>query len=151
YGTWLPGDPRRFVGNVRDSDWNQVVNNIPGTPYDEGIPPLRDYIRAHMTGEPVSLSKADADALITQYQETATIRRWELCAASVMFNHTHVVIGVLGDPDPQKLLETCKSWVTRALKKIRPLPPNGEFWTEKGSKRKLPHERAVSDGVIYVV
>jgi hypothetical protein len=37
------------------------------------------------------------------------------------------------------------------LKKHRPLPPNGAFWTAKGSKRRLPDERAVRDGSIYVV
>lgn len=67
-----------------------------------------------------------------------------------MDNHTHVV-GVPGDPEPASILETLKSWATRAVKKIRPLPPNGTFWTAKGFKRKLPDERAVRDGVIYVV
>jgi REP element-mobilizing transposase RayT len=89
--------------------------------------------------------------MIVQYQETARIRGWELQAASVMFNHTHVVVGVPGDPDPASVLETLKSWATRAVKKLRPVPPNGTFWTEKGSKRKLADEHAVHDGVIYVV
>ena len=39
----------------------------------------------------------------------------------------------------------------RGLKKFRPLPPNGAFWTAKGSKRKLPDEMALRAGVIYVV
>ena len=68
-----------------------------------------------------------------------------------MYNHTHVVVGVSGDPDPDFILETFKSWATRALKKRRPLPPNGTFWTEKGSKRKLPDDQAVRDGSYYVV
>ena len=75
-----------------------------------------------MAGPLVTLEKIEADALIGQYQETARVRRWELCAASVMHNHTHVVVGVPSDPDPQRLLETLKSWATRALKKIRPVP-----------------------------
>jgi hypothetical protein len=49
------------------------------------------------------------------------------------------------------ILETLKSWATRALKKIRPLPPNGSFWTAKGSKRKKPDERALRVAVVYVV
>ncbi len=84
YGTWLPGDVRGFVGNVRNPDGNQLVNNIPGTPYDADLPPLEDYARGQMAGSPVTLTKSDADALIKQYQETADIRGWELCAASVM-------------------------------------------------------------------
>lgn len=68
-----------------------------------------------------------------------------------MHNHTHIVVGVAGDPDPKSILETLKSWATRAVKKLRPIPPNGTFWTAKGSKRKLPDETAVKAGVIYVV
>ena len=88
--------------------------------------------------------------MIAQYQETARIRTWSLEAASVMFNHTHVVVGVPGDPEPNSILETLKSWATRAVKKLRPPPPNGTFWTAKGSKRKLPDELAVRSAVIYV-
>ena len=104
-----------------------------------------------MKGDPVTLDKADADALILQYQETACVRGWTLQAASVMFNHTHILVSVAGDPEPQSILETLKSWATRALKKCHELPPNGTFWTAKGSKRKLPSEEALACGVVYVV
>jgi REP element-mobilizing transposase RayT len=151
YGNWRPGDRRGFVGNVRDEQGEQVVHNIPGTPCDADIPELEKYVREHMKGPPLKLQQTEADAMIAQYQETARIRQWQLCAASVMHNHTHVMLGVAGDPDPQLILETLKNWATRAVKKVRPLPPNGTFWTAKGSKRKLPDEAAVRAGVIYVV
>jgi hypothetical protein len=32
YGSWLPSDPRGFVGPVRDGSGTQVIHNIPGTP-----------------------------------------------------------------------------------------------------------------------
>lgn len=151
YGHWLPGDERGFVGNVRDSASVQVVHNVPGTLYDADMPRLESWVRQHMTGSPVTLGLPEAEALIAQYQETAWVRRWSLEAASVMYNHTHVVVGVPGDPDPQSILETLKSWATRAVKKLRPLPSNGAFWTAKGSKRKLPDELALRGAVIYVV
>ncbi len=151
YGNWLPGDERGFVGNVRDRDGVQVVHNIPGTPYDKDMPRLEAWVWRHMTGSPVTLERREADALIAQYQETTRIRHWSLEAASVMYNHTHVVVGVPGDPDPQSILETFKTWATRALKKLRPLPSNGTFWTAKGSKRKLPDQTALRAAVIYVV
>jgi REP element-mobilizing transposase RayT len=115
------------------------------------MPWLHAWVRQHMTGPPVALEKSEADALIEQHQETARIRRWSLEAASVMYNHTHLVIGVQGDPDAESILETFKSWATRAVKKLRPLPANGTFWTAKGSKRKLPDGAALSGAVIYVV
>jgi hypothetical protein len=151
YATWLPGDKRGFVGNIRGEDDTQVSHNTPGTPFDEDLPHLEAWVNQQLRGDPISLEQTDADALIAQYQETAHIRKWSLKAASVMFNHTHLVVGVLGDPDPQHVLETFKSWATRAVKKFRPLPPNGTFWTSKGSKRKLPHKAAVQAAVIYVV
>ncbi len=104
-----------------------------------------------MKGDPVSLDQRDADAMIAQYQETTRIRRWTLQAASVMINHTHIIASVPGDPGPSSVLETLKSWATRAIKKHRPIPANGTFWTAKGSKRKLPEETALVSGVIYVV
>jgi hypothetical protein len=150
YGNWVPGDKRGFVGNIRDEDDTQVRHNIPGTPFDEDLPRLEAWVRQQLRGEPITLEQAEADALIAQYQETARIRKWSLQAASVMFNHTHLVVGVLGDPDPKLILETFKSWATRAVKELRPLPPNGTFWTAKGSKRKLPDEAAVRAAAIYV-
>src|SRR5258708_4132426 len=129
YGNWLPGDERGFVGNVRDSDGKQITHNIPGTPYDEDLPGLRAFVREQMTGPPVTLERIEAEAMIAQYQETAAVRKYELCAASVMYNHTHLVVGVPDDPSPDSLLKTFKEWATRALKRFRPLPPNGTWWT----------------------
>jgi REP element-mobilizing transposase RayT len=139
------------VGNVRDLEDNPVVHNTPGTPCDAAMAGLEKYVRHHMTGPPMKLDTRNAEAMIAQYQETARIRRWTLQAASVMQNHTHVLVSVIGDPDPESILETLRSWATRALKKIRPLPPNGTFWTAKGSKRKLPDGAALRGGGISVV
>jgi REP element-mobilizing transposase RayT len=151
YGNWLPGARQGFVSHVRDEQDALVIHNIPGTPYDADMPALEAHARARMKGPPVSLDQAAAEAMIAQYQETCRVRDWELEASSVMYNHTHIVVGVAGDPDPQSILETFKSWATRAVKKLRPVPPNGTFWTAKGSKRKLPDELARHGAVIYVV
>jgi REP element-mobilizing transposase RayT len=151
YGTWLPGARAGFVSKIRDEQGKQVIHNVPGTPFDADMPELEAAARAQMKGSRVHLDKSAAEALIQQYQETARIRGWELEAASVMDNHTHIVVSVPDDPDPQSILETFKSWATRAVKKLRPLPPNGTFWTEKGSKRKLPDDAALRNAVIYVV
>jgi REP element-mobilizing transposase RayT len=150
YGTWLPGARQGFVSHVRDEQGNLAIHNIPGTPFDADMPALEAHARPQMKGPAVSLDQAAAKAMIAQYQETCRIKGWELQAASVMFNHTHVVVGVAGDPEPQSILETLKSWATRAVRKLRTLPPNGTFWTAKGSKRKLPDDRAVRGGVVYV-
>ena len=106
YGTWLPGDRRGFVSYVNDNNDNRVIHNLPGTPFDADMPGLEKYTRNKMNGPPVKLDKRDADALIAQYLETARIRSWELQSASVMCNHTHVVMGLPGDPNPDAILLT---------------------------------------------
>src|SRR5437868_4444484 len=93
YGQWLPGDERGFVSGVEDESGRRVIHNTPGTPFDADMPALKSHAQSIMKGLPVSLAKPDADALIAQYQETSRIRGWELQAASVMFNHTHIIVG----------------------------------------------------------
>jgi hypothetical protein len=68
----------------------------------------------------------------------------------VMRNHTHMVIGVPGDPDPHHLREIYKSWATRALKKKWAVPKSGTFFTAGGSVRKKEDEAALQTAVIYV-
>jgi len=58
YGTWLPGDFRGFVSNVRDVGANdqgadaprsparEVRHNVPGTPYDADLPGLERSARS---------------------------------------------------------------------------------------------------------
>jgi len=148
YGSRLPGDARGFVGNIREADGTQVRHNIPGTPLDTDIPALERYVQSQMKGPPVTLVRPQAEALIAQYQETARIRGWLLQAASVMYNHTHVLVGVPGDPDPIAMRDQLKGWATRALKKLGPIPVNGGWWTVGGSRRKIAK---VSAAVVYVV
>lgn len=149
YGHWLPGDQRGFVGKRRDENGNRVIHNLPGTPYDRGIPRLEAWVQSQMNGNPVQLERPDAEKMIAQFRETANIRHWELQAASVMFNHTHLVVD--DESTPAHILATFKSWATRALNTIRERPENGSFWTAKGSKRRLPDEQAVRNAVFYVV
>src|SRR5262245_2848458 len=68
-----------------------------------------------------------------------------------MFNHFHIVVGVIDDPQPSKLLGDFKSWATRTLSKHFGAPPSKTWWTERGSKRKLPNEEAISAAIRYVL
>jgi REP element-mobilizing transposase RayT len=150
YGQWLSGDARGFVANIRDENGQSVRHNTPGTEYDRDMPRLENWMRQRMTGEPITLHLQESSILVAQFQETALIKKWSLEAASVMFNHIHLVVGVPGDPDPDTIRELFKSWATRALLKHRPKPSNGTFWTAKGSERKLKDDVAVRTAVIYV-
>lgn len=150
YGTWLPGDARGFVSNVRDGPGPEVRHNLPGTPYDADDARVRRRAQENMVGEPVWLTADQARIVAEQFQETARVRGWRLLACAVMANHVHLVVGVEGDPDPAKLLHDFKSYATRALKAAGHVPSGGRWWTESGSRRKLPDEGAVRGAIEYV-
>lgn len=150
YGTWLPGDRRGFVSPVPDDNGGFLLHNIPGTAVEADMPELRAAAMERMRGKPIYLSADQAAVVITQFQETASVRHWILLAAAVMSNHVHLIVGVVGDPDPNKLLHDFKSYGTRALNKQWPCPASETWWTKDGSKRKLPDESAVHNGVEYL-
>ena len=157
YGTWLPGSERGFVGHVWEHRLGEaqanrrVVHDLPGTPYDEGLPGLERAARKQMNGPPIYLTLAQAQALLEQFHETARHRSWQLLAVAIMHNHFHVVVGVPGDPDPSKILGDFKSWATRKLTQTFGAPPSETWWTERGSKRKLKDEPAIAGATHYVL
>ena len=150
YGQWLPGDARGFVGDTRTPTWDKITHNAPGTPYDSDRPALAAYCRSIMKGPPLLLTADHAPPLLNQFRETANYRGWQLLAAAVMTNHVHLVVGVPGDPEPETLLQAFKAYASRRLNGLSGKPPGGTWWTESGSKRKLPDDRAEAAGIGYV-
>jgi REP element-mobilizing transposase RayT len=157
YGNWLPGDPRGFVSRVwdhRPDDGDCVVrleHDVPGTPYDEDLPGLWRTAQAQMKGPRVLINREQAEALLAQFRETAAYRGWHLVGVAVMDNHVHIVVTVPGDPDPADVLGDFKGYGSRPLNRGWGRRPNGTWWTEGGSKRKLPDERAVAVAVAYLL
>ncbi len=151
YGNWLPGDKRGFVSNVRDDDGPEVRHNIPGTEFDADMPDLEEHARSRLIGDPVRIDGQQAEALFAQFEETVAYRGWRLLAVAIMANHCHVVIGVPEDPEPKVLLQSLKSYGSRALNCKWAYPESGTWWTESGSKRKLPDDTAVLAAIQYVV
>ena len=74
YGTWLPGDERGFVSNVRDGEGPEVKHNMPGTPYDAKQRGLAIAARKQLKEKPVWLTTEQAGPLALQFRETATFR-----------------------------------------------------------------------------
>ncbi|MBA4016816.1 MAG: hypothetical protein C0483_06490 [Pirellula sp.] len=156
YGTRLPGDHRGFVGRVTDHRSldppdHRVIHNVPGTTVDEDAPELEERSREIMRGPPIYLARDHALEMLAQFWETATQRSWRIFAAAAMDNHFHIVIGVLGDPSPGKILGDLKSWATRRLTRVFGKPASETWWTERGSKRKLPDDAAVTAAMRYVL
>jgi REP element-mobilizing transposase RayT len=157
YGNWLPGDARGFVGRVwekRDGDAEEDArheHNIPGTPYDEDVGGLEEASAAKMLGPPVKVNVEQALALLAQFQETASMRGWELLAVAIIANHAHLVVRADAALAPRKILGDFKAYGSRALNRRWRKPASETWWTSKGSKRKLPDEAAVRAAVRYVL
>jgi REP element-mobilizing transposase RayT len=150
YGTWLPGDRRGFVSNVRDGSGPEVRHNQPGTPVDADMPGLAASSRGALKCPPILFILEQAQELLAQFQETAAYRGWQLLAVAIMANHFHIVVGVPGDPDPSELLGDFKSYGSRSLNRRWSKPASGTWWTESGSRRKLPDEAALLAAIQYV-
>jgi REP element-mobilizing transposase RayT len=148
YGTWLPGDRRGFVSELRDNSGAKVLHNTLGTPSDADLPSLQAFASAIMTADAVRLEQTQAEALAAQLRETACHRGWRLLALAVMANHVHVVVGVRGDPDPDRLLADFKAWGTRRLNRGR--GRRGPWWTQGGSRRRKKTAAALRAAIAYV-
>jgi REP element-mobilizing transposase RayT len=149
YGTWLPGDGRGFVSNIDGGDGHGRRLNKPATEPAAGIRGLELWARRQMVGFPVMLNHQMATDLADQFQQTAVIRSWTIQAMAIMRNHIHMVVGVLGDPEPETLLQSFKSYGSRRLNQSFDRPPGGTWWTESGSRRRLNDEVALAAAIAY--
>jgi len=123
------------------------LTNDPETEYDRDVDWLQKYCRLIQKGETTRLTEPQAQIALAQFHETAAYRGWELLAAAIMFNHVHVVVRVPGDPDPEKLLHSFKSYATR---KLNASFGHREWWTASGSTRVKKSERSVRAAIEYV-
>jgi len=159
YGTWLPGDDRGFVSTVRDTrpedhapapPSGRVRHNRFGTEYDRAVKGLRESARHLMKGPPVWLTSEQAGAVVEQFRATCDYRTWRLLGVSVMSNHFHAVVAADGSVAGCKILGDLKSYASRRLNRQCGGRPGHRWWTESGSRRALPGERAVSGALEYL-
>src|SRR5262249_8509071 len=138
----------------RPSDRPQIVrfeHDLPGEPYEDAIPGLEESARELMTGPPIYFDLSKAEAVFTQFLETAGYRGWTIRALAVMYNHFHLVVQVPGDPHPDKVLADFKAYGSRVLNRAYGRPPSETWWTSRGSTRKLTGEKALADAIDYVL
>ena len=84
-----------------------------------------------MAGEPVALTREQAEAVLSQFHETAAYRGWGIDAVAVMVNHIHLVFGVAGDPDPSEILKSWKSYASRASTRLGPKPTAPRWFADR--------------------
>ena len=151
YGQWLPGDPRGSVTRIElRGQSHREEQDAFGTPRTEAIPDLNESARKRLKCDPIYLTLEHAEKLLPQFQETAEIRKWLLVGTAIMANHIHVVVGVPDDPDPEDLLRDLKAYGSRKLNRKFGKPKSETWWTQSGSKRKLPDRVAIRNAVQYL-
>ena len=68
-----------------------------------------------------------------------------------MFNHFHLVVGVIDDPAPKKILADLKAYGSRRLNCEFGTPPSETWWTTNGSKRRIHDESHFHAALNYVL
>ncbi|MEX0784141.1 MAG: transposase [Dehalococcoidia bacterium] len=139
HGTWLHGDERGSVQrlgpeNVLELDANRARH---------------ESARRRMTGDPVTLDLEQRRVVDSAIRETCKFHGWEVKALNVRTNHVHLVVA--SDVVPERVMNTVKVWATTMLKRGGLLPPGGDVWTRRGSKRYLWREDHVSEVCWYVL
>ncbi|MDX1961675.1 MAG: transposase [Pirellulales bacterium] len=150
YGTWLPGEERGFVTKQRTLAGRNFIHNRPGTSIDHSVEPLACYSHSLLKQPPVYLTRMHAEQLLPQFLETGNVRNWTLFAVAIMRNHIHLIVGVPGDPIPEKILGDFKSYGSRKLNQVQVDSPPPAWWTQSGSKRKITGENAIRAVVRYI-
>jgi REP element-mobilizing transposase RayT len=102
-----------------------------------------------MTADPVALSRGQAGVLRAAFESTAAFRGWTLLAGAVMHNHVHLVVGVVGDPEPSDVLRDFKRRGSLALNRRNGGDPR-RWWTRGGSTRRLHRDENVLAAARYV-
>ena len=138
YGTWLHG-------NEAGSVWE---NNSGNTKLIDARPKLETSQREILKNEPFVMNTQNRQIVLEAILEVCHYRKWQAYAVHVRTNHVHIVIS--GRATPEKIMNDCKIYATRALKteQDRKIPP--KIWTRHGSTRYLWDAHELSNAVRYV-
>ena len=148
YGTWLRGDPRGFVGPVRDSEDVWVTHNIVETPFDADVPALMDADAERAHGITV-LGSRRATVVADTLREVALHHVLDLKIGAVMRTHAHVVVYSPFE-EGTKLLQLCKGVSSRRLGQRCGSPAAGKWWARHGSRRLLTTQNSIERVIAYV-
>jgi len=141
YGTWLHGDER---GSYRRS--SRVISGVVRIPPRPGLKRAESQQLKH---RPIRLKTTQRAIVEQAVREVCLHRRYRLRAINVRTNHAHSVVSALSDPEP--MLDSFKSYSTRALRDAGLLSVHVKPWARHGSTIYLWKERDVEKAVEYVL
>jgi REP element-mobilizing transposase RayT len=139
YGAWLPGQ----AGAV-DRSHNRFGARLP-----EAIPVAQATARRRMRQPPDLLDASRRRVVLRAIQEVCAYRHWTLLAAHVRSNHVHVVVDA--DQSAEQVMNSFKSYASRALNRMAWDRPACQRWAHHGSTRHLWTKDAVSAAIHYVI
>jgi REP element-mobilizing transposase RayT len=140
YGTWLHGDA---PGSV------DPQHNVPGTPF---VPPdadARAFHQGRMDQPCYSLDQPRRLLVLRAIVEVCRHRHWNLLAAHVRTTHVHLV--VQAEAAPERVMNDCKSYASRALNAAGLDQSERKRWSRHGSTRYLHRPEQLAAVVHYVL
>ena len=140
YGTWLHGDKRGSM------DRKQNVYGAPKIPSNVALE-LSDSNQGK--NSPITLDGTQRIVVEKAVREVCEYRKYFLHAINVRTNHAHSVVTAMQKPEP--VLDSFKSYSTRALRKNRLLSRSVKPWARHGSTIYLWKERDVAKAIEYVL
>lgn len=140
YASWLPGDARGTV----DRHHNRFeVPTLPPAPRRHAA------ALAACRTSPIRLDSAKREAVEASIIERCRFARWNLHAVAVRSNHVHVVVG-FADMPPERMMNSLKSWSTRALRRRKLIESDISPWVRHGSTRYLWDSKSLEGAIRYV-
>ena len=134
YGTWLPGDERRWVKHKTLG-------------IREGNIPIESHAKKMMTQDAVTLDESQRAIVEATIREHCRIRGWTLHALNVRSNHVHLVVSAPIHPD--QVMNQFKAWCSRRLNEATEKPP-AKWWAIHGSTKWINDERYLEEAIRYV-
>ncbi len=124
-------------------------HNVPGTRLPEPRLNLRQFKEASLKQEPFEMNSDQRGVTLEAIRGVCHHKRWELLAAHLRTNHVHVVVA--GDATPEFVMNTFKSYASRALNLHEPETKGRLRWARHGSTRYLFACDQIDAAVRYVV
>jgi REP element-mobilizing transposase RayT len=102
-----------------------------------------------MCQPPYLLDAGRRKVVLRAIQEACAYRHWTLLATHVRSNHVHVVVG--SDLSAEQVMNSLKSYASRALNRMACDRPGCRCRAHHGSTRHLWRKDAISAAIHYVI
>lgn len=140
YGTWLHGDEKGSVDRSHNGYGASLL------PPDED---RRARSERRMLDDAVTLNALRRGIVDETIRQVCEHRGWTLHELNVRTTHVHIVITANFDPD--RIMNSLKSWATRRMVERGAIEPRRKVWTRHGSTRYLWTPKSFQAARQYVV